>query len=185
MPSEDHKESASTFSVRELVLIAAICAVSAVVYAGLGQIWAALTAATGPLGGVVIGLFQFGQVLAGALIRRRGAVFITSVLITVIQAFLGDPAGLYVIGWGIFHGIGAELVFNLMDGYENPRLSVYAIASGVAAVFGQFFSYYLYGWDAAFWMFIVSIPLLFVFSAIESGGLVFFVKRGLARAGLR
>ena len=185
MIPEDNKELILKLSVRELVLIAAICAVSAVVYAGLGQIWSAVTAATGPLGGVVIGLFQFGHVLAGALIRRRGTVFITSVLSTVIQAFLGDPAGLYVIGWGVMHGIGAELIFNLMNGYERPRLSVYVIASGTAAVFGHFFSYYLYGWEGDLWMFAISIPLLFVFSAIESGGLVYLVREGLQKAGIR
>jgi len=176
--------SSRTFGVRDVVLIAIICAVSAVLYAGLGQVWAAITAAGGPLGGVVIGLFQFGHVLAGALIRKRGVVFITSILSTVIQSFLGDPAGVYVIGWGLTHGIGAELVFNIMNGFRNPRLSVYAVASGVAAIFGHFFSYYLYGWDAALWMFVISIPLLFFFSALESGGLVYLVKKGLDRAGI-
>lgn len=184
-PDNLSETGGSGLGVREIVFIAVICAISAVVYAGLGQIWAALTAATGPLGGVVIGLFQFGHVLAGALIPRKGVVFITSVLSTVIQAFLGDPAGLYVIGWGVAHGIGAELVFNVMNGYANPRFSVYAIASGTAAVLGQFFAYYLYGWDAAFWMFIVSIPLAFAFSAVESGGLVYFVRKGLERAGVK
>jgi len=184
--SADREEiSPREFSTRDIVLIAVLCAVSAVVYAGLGQVWSALTAATGPLGGVLIALFQFGHVLAGALVRRRGVVFITSVLSTVIQAFLGDPAGFYVIGWGITHGIGAELVFNAMNGYARPRFSVFAIASGVAAVCGHFFSYYLYGWDGAFWMFLISIPLLFIFSAIESGGLVYLVLRGLERAGIR
>lgn len=175
----------SGLGVREIVLVAVICAVSAVFYAGLGQLWAAITAATGPLGGVLIGLFQFGHVLAGALIPRRGVVFITSVLTTVIQAFLGDPAGLYVIGWGLTHGIGAELAFNLMNGYRRPRLSVYAIASGVAAVFGHLFSYYLYGWEGAFTMFLISIPLLFLSSAIESGSLVYFVRIGLQKAGIK
>jgi hypothetical protein len=52
-------------------------------------------------------------------------------------------------------------------------------------VCGHFFSYYLYGWDGAFWMFLISIPLLFIFSAIESGGLVYLVLRGLERAGIR
>src|SRR5690349_12187579 len=124
---QDHSNR-SGLTVREVVIIAVLCGVSAVVYAGLGQVWAALTASTGPLGGVLIALFQFGHVLAGALIRRRGVVFITSVLSTVIQAFLGDPAGLYVIGWGVTHGLGAELIFNVMNGFANPRFSVYAVA---------------------------------------------------------
>jgi ABC-type thiamin/hydroxymethylpyrimidine transport system permease subunit len=184
MPATQDEVARREFSTRDVVLIAIICAISAVVYAGSGQLWSALTAATGPLGGVLIAIFQFGHVLGGVLVPRRGVVFITSVLSTVIQSFLGDPAGLYVIGWGVTHGIGAELVFNLMGGYERPRFSVFAIAAGVAAVCGHIFSYFLYGWNAAFWMFMVSIPLLFIFSAIESGGLVYLVLQGLERAGM-
>lgn len=182
MKTKDNQSRNSPYlALRAVVMVSAICAVSAVVYAGLGQIWAVVTASTGPLGGVVIGLFQFGHVLAGALIPKRGVVFATSVLTTIIQAFLGDPAGVYVIGWGLAHGIGAELAFVLLDGYKRPRFSVFAIASGVAAVCGHFFSYYLYGWDGAFTMFMVSVPMVFVFSALESGGLVYLIVNSLRK----
>jgi len=169
-------------TTREIVLMAALSAVSAVAYAGLGQVWALLTAATGPIGGVAIAFFQIGHLIAGGLIPKPGVVFVTSVLSTVVQAFLGDPAGIYVIGWGITHGIGAEAIFLLMRGYGDHRLAVFCIAAGTAAVFGHFYSYALYGWEGAAYLFLISIPLLFVTSAIESGASASWIVRAVERA---
>jgi ABC-type thiamin/hydroxymethylpyrimidine transport system permease subunit len=163
-------------------MIAVLSAISAVAYAGLGQVWAALTAATGPVGGAFIGLFQFGHLIAGGVIRRPGSVFLTSVLSTVVQAFLGDPAGFYVIGWGVTHGIGAELVFLLMGGYGNPTWFVMCLAAGVAAICGHLFSYSIYGWSAARYLFFISIPILFLSSALESGMLSHLVLVALRRS---
>lgn len=170
------------YSVRDFVLMAVLSAISGVAYAGLGQAWAALTAATGPLGGAFIGFFQFGHLIAGGIIRRPGSVFLTSVLSTVVQAFLGDPAGFYVIGWGVTHGIGAELVFLLMGAYRRPSWLTMCLAAGIAAVCGHLFSYVLYGWQAALYLFFVSIPILFVFSALESGLLSYFVIKSLKKS---
>ena len=170
------------YSVRDFVIMGVLSAISAVAYAGLGQVWAALTAATGPLGGAFIGLFQFGHLIAGRIIRRPGSVFLTSVISTVIQAFLGDPAGFYVIGWGIAHGIGAELVFLLMGGYKKPNWLTMCLAAGVAAIFGHFFSYILYGWQTVPYLFYLSIPILSVSSALESGLLAYFVCKTLYKA---
>ncbi len=136
------------------------------------------------MGGAFLGLFQFGHLIAGGLIRKPGAVFVTSVISTVLQAFLGDPAGFYVIGWGVTHGIGAEAVFLLMRGYSRPRLAVFMLAAGIAAIVGHFFSYALYGWEAAAYLFYVSIPILFLSSGIESGLLSFYITRMLERTSL-
>lgn len=174
----------ANYQERDFVVMGVLSAAAAVAYAGLGQIWAVLTAATGPLGGTLIGLFQFGHVLAGCLIRRPGSVLIVSVLSTVIQAFLGDPAGFYVIGWGVTHGIGAELVFLLSGAYQRPTWFKLSLASGVAAVCGHFFSFVLYGWEAAMSLFIVSVPIVFIFSGLESGSLAHWLHAALLRAGL-
>lgn len=173
------------YTVRDLVIMAALSAISAVGYAGLGHVWAVATAALGPLGGAFIGLFQFGHLIAGCLIRKPGTVFIVSVLSTAVQALLGDPAGIYVIGWGVTHGIGTEAVFLLMRGYRGPpRLAVLMLAGGLGAVCGHFFSYALYGWEGAISMFFVSIPILLVSSAVMSGMLAYYVFLSLEKAGL-
>ncbi len=167
---------------RDWVIIAILSVISAVAYAGLGQLWAALTAATGPLGGAFLGLFQFGHILAFAIIRRPGVAFITSVLSTVVQSLLGDPAGVYVLGWGIMHGIGAELIFAIFR-YRNTSWLSLCFASGTAAIFGHLWSYYLYGWEAAMYLFYISIPILFVSSALESGLIAYGISSLLEKHG--
>jgi len=166
----------------DFVVMAFLSAISAVAYAGLAQVWTALTAATGPLGGAFLGLFQFGHLIAFAVLRKPGVAFITSVLTTVGQLLIGDPAGAYVLGWGVFHGLGAEGVF-LITRYRKPTALTLSIAAGIAAVLGHLYTYKVYGWEGALGLFYLSLPILFVSSAIESGLLSYFVAAGLTRAG--
>ena len=171
------------FGTRDIVIIAALAAVSGVVYTGIGQVWLAASAAFGPLGGSLIGLFQFGHVLAYALLRKPGVIFATSVLSTVVQTLIGDPTGILVIGWGVTHGIAAEAVVLLVR-YRSTSFWTLASSAGVGAVAGQFFSYWLYGWEHAIWMFFVSLPIVLIASAIESGGLAYLVARRVEKSGV-
>ncbi len=171
------------YGTYDFVIMALLAAVSAVAYAGLAQVWAALTAAAGPLGGAFLGLFQFGHLIAFALLRKRGVAFITSVLTTVGQLLIGDPSGAYVLGWGVFHGIGAEAIFALTR-YRSTSFVTLATAGGVAAVLGQLYSYWVFGWQGVVWMFYASIPILALSSAIESGALAYLVSKSLAKTKL-
>lgn len=167
----------------DLAVIGILSAVSAAAYAGLAQVWTAITAATGPLGGAFLGLFQFGHLIAFGIVRKPGVAFGTSFLTTVGQLMIGDPAGAMVLGWGVVHGIGAEAVFFAMR-YRRPTLLSFGLAAGLAAVLGQLLTYKVYGWEGVPSQFIWSLPIIFVSSAIESGGLSYLVVRGLQRAGL-
>lgn len=175
------KKRSGFYDTYDYVIMALLAAVSAVAYVLLAQVWTALTAATGPLGGAALGLFQFGHLLAFALLRKPGVAFITSVLTTVGQFFLGDPSGIYVLGWGVIHGLGAELIFGLTK-YRSTKFVTLAIAGGLAAVLGQLYSYFVFGWQDAQILFYASLPILFASSAIESGGIAFLVANTLARA---
>jgi energy-coupling factor transport system substrate-specific component len=163
--------------------MALLAAISAVAYAGLAQVWTALTAATGPLGGAFLGLFQFGHLIAFALLRKRGVALITSILTTVGQLLIGDPSGAYVLGWGVFHGLGAEAIF-FATGYKSTSFLTLGLAGGLAAILGQIYSYWVFGWQGVLWLFYVSLPILFFSSALESGGLAFYVTKALARTRL-
>ena len=168
------------YSTYDFVVMAFLSAISAVAYAGLAQVWTAITAATGPLGGAFLGLFQFGHLIAFAVLRKPGVAFTTSLLTAVGQLLIGDPAGAYVLGWGVFHGLGAEAVF-FSRRYKSASALTLCMAGGVAAVLGQVYSYWVFGWQGVKWMFYVSIPILFISSAVESGLLSFYVTKALAR----
>jgi energy-coupling factor transport system substrate-specific component len=170
-----------SFGTFDLVVIAILSAVSAVAYVLMAQVWTAVTAATGPLGGAFIGVFQFGHVLAFAILRKPGVAFATSFLTTVGQLLLGDPSGAFVLGWGVVHGLGAELVFGLSRWRKNGFMTL-ALAAGVAAVLGQFYSFLVFGWSDALNLFYLSLPILFFSSAIESGGIAFLARKAINRA---
>jgi len=176
-------EGGFSYKTYDIVVMALLAAISAVAYAGLAQVWTALTAATGPLGGAFLGLFQFGHLIAFAVLRKPGVTFITSVLTTVGQLLIGDPAGAYVLGWGVTHGIGAEVVF-LATRYRNPGPLTLCLAGGVAAVLGQLYSYWVFGWEGVITMFYLSIPILFLSSAVESGLLAYYVSKALEKTGV-
>lgn len=167
----------------DIVVISVLSAISAVAYAGLAQVWTALTASMGPLGGAMLGLFQFGHLIAFGVLRRPGVTLGTSVLTTVGQLLIGDPAGAYVLGWGVVHGLAAEGVFALNRYRPGNRVS-FGLAAGVAAVAGQFLTRKVYGWEGATRLFYISLPILFVSSWIESGLLAYYVTAGLRKAGL-
>ena len=162
------------YETRDWVIMAALAAVSAVAYVLLAYVWTALTAAFGPLGGAFIGLFQFGHLLAFAILRKPGVALITSILTTVGQLLLGDPAGAYVLGWGVVHGLGAEAVF-LATRYKKPVLLTLMAAGGMAACLGHFYTYAVFGWEASQALFLASIPIVFVASALQSGGISWLV----------
>lgn len=168
------------YNTYDFVVMALLAAISAVAYAGLAQVWTAITAASGPLGGAFLGLFQFGHLIAFALRRKPGIAFITSFLTTVGQLLIGDPSGAYVLGWGVFHGIGAEGVFWATN-YKKANFSVLALAGGLAAVLGQIYSYFVFGWQGVQWQFYASLPILFLSSGLESGALAFYVSKAVRR----
>jgi hypothetical protein len=65
--------------------------------------------------------------------------------------------------------------------YRTPGPVTLGLAGGLAAVLGQLYTYKIYGWQAVLWMFYVSLPILFVSSAVESGLLAFFVARAISK----
>ena len=146
----------------------------------MAQVWTVLTASFGPLGGAFLGLFQFGHIIAFAVLRKPGVALFTSILTTVGQLLIGDPAGAYVLGWGVAHGVGCELVFALTR-YRSQRLLTLSLAAGLAAVLGHVYTYFLYGWEGVLWTYFISIPILFLSSAFESGVLAYYVSRALNR----
>ena len=169
------------YNTYDFVVMALLSAVSAVAYVLLAQVWTALTAAMGPLGGALLGLFQFGHLLAFAILRKPGVTFFTSVLTTVGQLLLGDPSGAYVLGYGVIHGAAAELVF-ASTRYRSWSFPVLALAGAIAAVCGQVYSYFVFGWQSAQLLFYASLPILFLSSAIESGLIAYVGGRAVERA---
>jgi energy-coupling factor transport system substrate-specific component len=133
---------------REILIVAVLGAVFAVLYLGWVQVWLIAQAIFGPVTmDVVMGFWFIVSIIAAAIIRKPGAALISEVLAAGIQILLGSPAGLILLLTGFVQGAGAEAVFaaTRWKRYSLPVL----IAAGVgAAVFSFIYTWFRFNYGA-------------------------------------
>ncbi len=172
------------WTVRDIVLVAVLAAIVGVVQTGESYIFQASLALGGAIGSAIFqGAFAWGYVVAFMLIRKPGAMLVLAVLETSVEALLGNPAGIYTIGWGLSQGLAAEAVMAFVRwGKIGPF--VFFISSAVNAQFGTVWSWYLYGWEdtmSAYW---ISIPLTLIAGGLISGLIGYYIGLALSKSGL-
>lgn len=151
---------------REILILAVIGAVFAVLYLGWVQVWLISQAVFGPVTmDIAMGFWFIASMVAAAIIRKPGAAFLAEVLAAAIELLLGSPAGLMLVVSAAIQGAGAEAVFaaTRWRSYSLPVL----MAAGVGAALASF----AYTW------------VRFDYGALEPGLLVaMFVLRCLSGA---
>lgn len=151
---------------REILILAVIGAVFAVLYLGWVQVWLISQAVFGPVTmDIAMGFWFIASIVAAAIIRKPGAAFLAEVLAAAIELLLGSPAGLMLVVSAAIQGAGAEAVFaaTRWRSYSLPVL----MAAGVGAALASF----AYTW------------VRFDYGALEPGLLVaMFVLRCLSGA---
>jgi energy-coupling factor transport system permease protein len=172
------------YSVRDLIMLAVVSAVGALAYTGLNFPTSALNAAGGPLAGAIMtGLFAWTYVINYMLIRKPGAALATGIIGTLLQVVLGNPAGVYTIGWGVLLGVAYEACF-AAAGYRRMSLPIFMVAAAAASQFQTVWSWVLYGWSHAVSQYWLSIPINMVSGAIFAGLLGYLIGRAIMRTGL-
>jgi energy-coupling factor transport system permease protein len=181
------KSQSYRYTTLDLVVMAVIGVVFAILNNFMGVFYQTLTATVGPVFASVFAVFGIAPCLAMFIIRKPGAAIITFVLNSVVQALAGNPAGFGSIGWGVFEGGGTELVF-LLAGYKSFGPVIMFVSAGIGAVFSTLWTYTLFG----LWGTLASAPLVFIGTAvisfftfgIESGLVAYAIGLGLQRSGL-
>ncbi|QDZ00661.1 thiamine permease [Nitratireductor mangrovi] len=155
-----------SWTLREILILAVIGAVFAVLYLGWVQVWLVAQAIFGAVTmDVVMGFWFIASIIAAAIIRKPGAAFLAEVLAAAIEVLLGSPAGLLLVVSGAIQGAGAEAVFAATR-WRNYSLPV-LMFSGVGAAIASF----IYTW------------VRFDYGALEPGLLVaMFALRCLSGA---
>lgn len=155
-----------SWTLREILILAVIGAVFAVLYLGWVQVWLVAQAIFGAVTmDVVMGFWFIASIIAAAIIRKPGAAFLAEVLAAAIEVLLGSPAGLLLVVSGAIQGAGAEAVFAATR-WRNYSLPVLML-SGVGAAIASF----IYTW------------VRFDYGALEPGLLVaMFALRCLSGA---
>lgn len=156
------------WSLREILIVAVLGAVFAVLYLGWVQVWLVAQAIFGAVTmDVAMGFWFIASIIAAAIIRKPGAALFAEVLAAVVEVLMGSPAGLMLIVAAAVQGIGAEAVF-AATGWRNYSLPVLMLA-GVGSAVASF----IYTW------------ITFDYAALAPGLLVvMFVLRALSGAVL-
>lgn len=173
------------YTTRDIVIIAVIAAIAGVINAGIGNVWYLANSSLGPMGGALLqGSFMWAYVLVMWLVRRPGAALILGIIETAVELLLGNAAGIGTLGWGLFQGLGIEVVMAI-SGYTKYGLLAAICAGAGASQFGTVWTAILFGWDPAtakdVWM---AIPINLISGAILSGVLGFYLAKALAKTGL-
>jgi len=173
------------YTTRDIVIIAVIAAIAGVVNTGVGNIWYLANSSLGPLGGALLqGAFMWAYILVMWLVRRPGAALFLGLIETAVELLLGNAAGVGTLGWGLFQGLGVEMVMAIC-GYRKFGLLPALMAGAAASQFGTVWTAILFGWDPStakdIWM---AMPINLVSGLVISGLLGYYLSQALAKTGL-
>lgn len=173
------------YTTRDIVVIAVIAAITAVVNTGVAQVWNLANTSLGPLGGAALaGSFMWGYVLIMWLVRKPGAALILGLIESAVEILLGNPAGIGTLGWGVSQGLSIEIVMALAN-YQHFGLLAALLAGAATSQVSTVWTAILYGWDPAtakdVWL---AVPFNLISGMVFSGLLGFYLFKALARTGL-
>ncbi len=172
------------FSTKDLVIIAILCCLGAVMSTYVGYVGKAFAQMTGiPMGGQLLsGLHIFWIILILALVNKKGAGLLAGILDNVAQFLLGSHLGFWVLPVGILQGLFAEVGFWPLKKYS--RTASLVIAGALSSwsnllvtqfAFNSFGSIYIFG--------AVSVYAL-ISGAIFGGCLTYAIYIILQKAGI-
>lgn len=174
------------WTVADLVVASVLAVVGGIVFSIFNATYLPLSEALQfypPLTGLYLGIWLFPGVLGALIIRKPGAAIYTELVAAVISAFVGSAWGISVIWYGLFEGLGAEIVFAVLL-YRRFGLPVAGLAgagAGVAAATMDLITYYP--------AFPIGQKLAYLVTVVLSGILIagigsWVLARSLARTGV-
>ena len=128
------------WNLKEVILMAVLAAVFAVVYLAVFYVGLALQTALTPTGlaplgfEIIYGVWFMAAAIAAYIIRKPGAAFITEVLAAAVELLAGNPGGVVLLITGVIQGLGCEAGFALFR-YKRFNLLAMSTAGIIAALF--------------------------------------------------
>ncbi|GAA4670285.1 ECF transporter S component [Frondihabitans cladoniiphilus] len=177
---------APRWRVVDIVTASVLGVASGVIFWAWGLAWTPLSGLltfSPGLEGILSGGWLFAGVLGGLVIRKPGAALYTEIIAAVVSMLVGTQWGFSTLIWGIFEGLGAEIVLALFL-YKSWRLGTAILAgAGAGAVTGfldtNFSSVAAYAFEFKVVYFVASV----VSGAVIAGLLSWIAVRGLAATG--
>ncbi|MAZ14848.1 ECF transporter S component [Oricola sp.] len=178
-------DTSNRWTLREILIVAVLGAVFAVLYLGWVQVWLIAQAIFGAVTmDVVMGFWFIVSIIAAAIIRKPGVALISEMLAALVEILLGSPAGLMLLLAATIQGAGAEIVFAATR-WRNYSLPVLMLAGVGASVFSFVYTWFLYDYGALAPGLLVVMFVLRCLSGAILGGLAgYFIVRALYRTGV-
>ncbi|MAS05189.1 MAG: thiamine permease [Ahrensia sp.] len=173
------------WTLREILTVAVLGAVFAVLYLGWVQVWLVAQAIFGAVTmDVVMGFWFIVSIIAAAIIRKPGAALLSEFLAAFVQVLLGSPAGLLLLVTGLVQGAGAEAVFAATR-WRNYRLPVLMLAGVGSAVFSFIYTWIRFDYGALAPGLLAAMFVIRCLSGALLGGLAgHLVVKALYRTGV-
>ena len=177
-------DTSNRWTLREILIVAVLGAVFAVLYLGWVQVWLIAQAIFAVTMDVVMGFWFIVSIIAAAIIRKPGVALISEMLAALVEILLGSPAGLMLLLAATIQGAGAEIVFAATR-WRNYSLPVLMLAGVGASVFSFVYTWFLYDYGALAPGLLVVMFVLRCLSGAILGGLAgYFIVRALYRTGV-
>lgn len=173
------------WSLREILIVAVLGAVFAVLYLGWVQVWLIAQAVFGAVTmDVVMGFWFIVSIIAAAIVRKPGAAIVSEMLAAVVEVLLGNPSGLMLIVSGAIQGAGAEVVLAATR-WRNYSLPVLMAAGVGAAIFSFAYTWVLFDYGAlAPGLLVAMFVIRCVSGALLAGLLGHWITEALYRTGV-
>lgn len=170
----------------DIVVASVIAVAGGVVFWAWDQLWYltdVVFAGFPPAHAVIYGVWLAPGVLGALVIRKPGAALYTELIASIVEAFLGSSWGLSVVVYGVFQGLGAELVF-LVLAYRVWRLPVAVVSGALAGLAAASMDLvYYYGAWRPDWQ-LTYVVVVMISSAVLAGIGSWALVRALARTGV-
>lgn len=162
--------------------------VVAVVFGVVYKIWGPMYDIVKPFGfhaeQLVYGMWFIAATFAYLLIRKAGVAVIAELAAAAVSMFLGGEWGVATLVYGLFQGLGAEIVFAAFR-YRSTRTGVVVLASIGAALASIFVdSYYGYIETLTLWNYILFFGMRIVGSIVIAGLFAILLVKAVEKTGV-
>lgn len=170
--------------LKEIVVLAMLGALLAVVFTGLDSVYGPLQAMAGPVGGdIIYGVYLISALIGLYIVRKPGAGLIGSLFTGIVNLLLGSPYGIHIIVAATLQGVGAEL--GIAAGkYEKYNLFQMSLAAILAMILVTLRDYFIFGFSLYASLIPVMLVIRVISSVVFGAALTMALARGLAKTGV-
>lgn len=188
--SQTQEKKKNSWELRDVILMACIGLVFAIVYLAVFNVGLGISAALTGTGfsdfafDVIYGVWFMAGTLAAYIIRRPGVGLITELLASVLELLFGNSGGVAVVITGLIQGAGTELGFALFR-YKKWNLLSMTVSSVLSGIFIYFYElFYLQYYMLAPMMHVGHLVIRSISAFVFSALICKLIGDGLAKTGV-